>query len=319
MLFAGCSSGGPQSILDPAGPQAQQIEDLWWLFFTICTLVYVIVIAFLAVPIWRRHQGHSDSADRPLQITVGVATAATILILFVLAGASYSTGRALSELPTGDALIIRVTGRQWWWEITYPSATPSDTFTTANELHIPVGRAVVLELDSADVIHSFWAPNLTGKRDLIPGRPTSLAFRSDRPGTFRAQCAELCGVQHALMAMPVIADPPEAFEAWLSHQRSSAAQPQTDEQRRGQQIFLSRQCASCHRIQGTSAGATNGPDLTHIASRGTLAAGTLPNTREHLADWIRDPQQIKPGNKMPPVPLATEELDALLAYLLTLR
>lgn len=174
---------------------------------------------------------------------------------------------------------------------------------------------MVLELTSADVIHSFWAPNLTGKRDLIPGRPTSLAFRADRAGHYRVQCAEFCGLQHAHMAMDIVAEAGADFDAWRQRRRALAPPPESEQERHGQQVFLSRECVMCHRITGTSANATNGPDLAHIADRMTIAAGTLPNTRGHRAGWIVDPQAIKPGAKMPATQLSPDELQALLAYL----
>jgi cytochrome c oxidase subunit 2 len=238
-----------------------------------------------------------------------------VLVLFVLLVVDFSTDRALAALSGSQPLKIKVTGHQWWWEIRYDDPTPSQMVTTANELHIPTGQPVLLELASQDVIHSFWVPNLHGKKDLIPGYTTSLRLQADRPGVFRGQCAEFCGHQHAYMAFLVIAEPPEQFSAWLEAQRHPAEQPVNAMQQRGQRVFLSSSCVLCHSIGGSPAGGKAGPDLTHVASRQTLAAGTLPNTPGHLAGWIIDAPRIKPGAKMPPNSLAPEELHALLAYL----
>jgi cytochrome c oxidase subunit 2 len=191
--------------------------------------------------------------------------------------------------------------------------------TTANEIHVPVGRAVEFELTSVDVIHSFWAPNFHGKKDLVPGHPTTHWFKAERAGTFRGQCAEFCGMQHAHMRFVIVSEPPAEFNAWLDAQRQSAPAPQTDAQKRGQQVFLNSSCVLCHTVQGTPARGMVGPDLTHIAGRKMLAAGTMPNTEGHLGGWIIDPQQIKPGVRMPQNQLSAADLRALLDYLESLQ
>jgi cytochrome c oxidase subunit 2 len=218
-----------------------------------------------------------------------------------------------------NAVTIEVTGQQWWWQVRYLDPDPSKIFVTANEIHIPVGQPVTIKLRSTDVIHSFWVPNLVGKKDLIPGHDAVLWLQADKPGVFRGQCAEYCGLQHAHMAFWVVAEPPTRFAAWLNQQRGEAVQPSTSSEQRGQQVFLSSPCIMCHTIQGTPAGATVGPDLTHIASRSYIAAGTLPNTRGQLAGWIVDSQAIKPGNRMPPNSLNPDDLQALLDYLQSLK
>jgi cytochrome c oxidase subunit 2 len=190
---------------------------------------------------------------------------------------------------------------------------------TANEMHLPIGTPVVLKVTSRDVIHSFWVPNLQGKRDLIPGYTTAIWLQADRAGTFRGQCAEFCGLQHAHMALDVVAEPVADFERWLDRMRQPAAAIQTGDAQRGRELFMTYRCAGCHTVRGTEANGQIAPDLTHIASRPTLGAGTLPNTSAHLAAWIRDSQASKPGNQMPPNPLDQGNLDALLAYLSTLR
>jgi cytochrome c oxidase subunit II len=232
---------------------------------------------------------------------------------------SVATGRAVDSLRTSDALRIQVTGSQWWWDVHYDHPTPSLRVTTANEIHIPVGRPVAVSLLSTDVIHSLWIPNLQGKIDLVPGRLNELWLRADNAGVYRGQCAEYCGLQHAKMALVVVAEPPEQFERWLAANRAGAPAPATPEQERGKAIVESGPCAMCHKISGTLAGGRSAPDLTHIASRSTLAAGSVPNVREYLQRWIIDPQAMKPGNRMPASGLSQTELEAVLAYLETLK
>ena len=205
-----------------------------------------------------------------------------------------------------------MTGHQWWWEVNYENPVASRSFTTANEIHIPVGQPVVLKLTSQDVIHSFWVPNLHGKKDLIPGHASMTWLQADKPGTFRGQCAEFCGHQHAHMAFTVVAEPPEQFYAWYDGQTRPAVQPAGESQQRGRQVFLSSACVMCHTIQGTPAGATVGPNLTHVA-------GTLANNRGNLGGWVADSQEIKPGNHMPPNILRAEDLQSLLDYLESLK
>jgi cytochrome c oxidase subunit 2 len=197
--------------------------------------------------------------------------------------------------------------------------TPSDFATSPNELHIPVGVPIVLNVQSRDVIHSFWVPNLHGKRDLIPGETTRIWIQADTPGVYRGQCAEFCGHQHSNMSFFVVAEPMDAFQAWLQQQRRPAQEPTTDVQRRGREVFLQSPCVSCHTVRGTDAGSRFGPDLTHVAGRLAIAAGTLPNTRGHLAGWIADPQSVKPGTRMPPNGLSADDLQAVLSYVRSLR
>jgi cytochrome c oxidase subunit 2 len=306
-----------QSALEAAGPQAAHIERLWWLMFWVDAAVFVIVTALvLGAIFWRRAEPARDEA---LKVGVTIGVAVTVLTLFVLLVASVWTGRAVASLGAESAVTINLTGHQWWWEAEYEDSVASQRFRTANELHIPVGRPVVLKVTSHDVIHSFWVPNLHGKRDLIPGYTTAIWLQADRPGVYRGQCAEFCGLQHARMALYVTAESNTDFEKWKMKQRREAVQPSTDDERRGREVFLRATCTQCHTIRGTIAGATMGPDLTHLASRGTIAAGTLPNTRGHLAGWVTDAQSVKPGNKMPPNSLAPGDLQLLLTYLESLK
>ena len=307
-----------QSALHPAGPGAASISSLWWLMFWTCTIVYVLVMLALVFAV-RRRSGTEAPSERTLLRSVAGASAATIVILFGLLFASVVTGRAIGSLGSAEGLVVNVTGNQWWWDLEYHNPDPSLRVRTANELHIPVGRQVRMQLKSNDVIHSFWVPNLHGKMDLIPGRQTVLWLQADTPGVYRGQCAEYCGLQHAHMAFSVIAESPDAFERWLTAQRATAAPPVTPEQQRGLDVVERGPCAMCHTVRGTAAGGRTAPDLTHLATRSTIAAGTAANTRGYLAGWIVDPQHLKPGAKMPATGLSAEELQAVLAYLETLK
>jgi cytochrome c oxidase subunit 2 len=233
--------------------------------------------------------------------------------------ASIATDRALAGLALADSVPVRIVAHQWWWEITYDDASPQRVFATANELYVPVGRPVVATLESVDVIHSFWVPSLAGKKDLIPGRTATIEFRADVAGRYRGPCAEFCGWQHANMYLEVVAVPPAEFEAWAQAQRQPAPDPPDAKSRRGRELFLSGSCMMCHAIHGTTANARKAPDLTHVASRARLAAGRIPNTPSDLAAWIADPQRIKPGANMPAHPIPGEDLQALVAYLGTLK
>jgi cytochrome c oxidase subunit 2 len=225
----------------------------------------------------------------------------------------------MTGVPSKRPLTIEVVAHQWWWELQYKDSTPGGLFTTANELHVPVGQPVLLVLTSRDVIHSFWVPNLAGKKDLVPGRTQSWWFQADTPGVYRGQCAEFCGHQHAKMALLVVAEPLTDYQAWVRRSQQPAVTPSDPVAARGQQVFMNGTCVMCHAIQGTPARSRNGPDLTHLASRRTLAAATLENTRGALAGWIVDPQRVKPGTQMPPSQLSSQDLDALLTYLQTLK
>jgi len=320
---------GPHSALDPAGPQADHIGQLWNLFMTICTLVFVaVLVAFgFAIARGRRRADASTPPDlsslgrheRGPYRSVVAGVVISVLLLLVLLFASVTTDRALARLPLASALHLEVTGHQWWWEVRYDADPASGSFTTANEIHVPVGRPVIVTLKSDDVIHSLWVPNLAGKKDLIPGRTALLQFRADHVGIYRGQCAEFCGFQHAAMAFEVIADPPAQYQAWESRQRAEAAPPGEARAQRGQQVFLGSTCVMCHAIQGTTAMALKAPDLTHVGGRTTLAAGVLPNTAADMKRWIRDPQKIKPGTTMPASTLPDADLDALVAYLGSLQ
>jgi len=327
-LVAGAVHAVPaQSALEPAGPQAAHILSLWNLMLGLCTVVFVLVVAVAWIAVLRRRHGDAavaELADEPdrarlLTRTVGVATALSVVGLLALVVASVATDRALAGLPHEDALHIEITGHQWWWEVRYDDQDASKVFDTANEIHIPVGRTVALTLKADDVIHSFWVPNLHGKKDLIPGRTNTTMLRADAPGVYRGQCAEFCGYQHAWMGLLVVAEPPDAYARWEAAQRATPPEPSDATIAEGRRVFEGTTCAMCHAVQGTRANARRAPDLTHLASRRTLAAVALDNTPSNLAAWVQDPQRFKPGSNMPPVQLPPEQLGPLLAYLGSLQ
>jgi len=313
--------GGLQSALNPAGPPAAAIAAVTWVFFAVCAVVYVLVIAALLWAIARRRTDADDGPETSARLgrVVAGASVITIATVIVLTVVSVVAGRGLTAPATPGAITVDVVGRQWWWEFQYHGSNPSELVSSPNELHIPVGVPVVLTAISRDVIHSFWVPRLHGKRDLIPGIETETWIQADTPGVYRGQCAEFCGHQHARMAFHVVAEPMNEFQAWLARQRQAAPAPSSEVAQRGHDVFMRGTCATCHTIRGTSAGSRVGPELTHVASRRSIAAGTLASTRENLAEWIVNSQSIKPGNRMPPNPLPPDDLHALLTYLETLR
>jgi cytochrome c oxidase subunit 2 len=311
------------SVHAPHGPIAQLLDRLGDSMYWVSAVIWVLVTGALLWGVFRRltpgRQPDDPSGEPAARTAVTIALAGTAAILFVFLFFSYATGRAMTRRPPGEPLQIRVTGHQWWWEVEYRDSLPQHWVTTANEIHVPVGKPVVFELVSGDVIHSFWVPNLAGKVDLISGQENSLWLRADSAGVYRGQCAEFCGYQHAKMAFEVIAEPPDRFAQWLVRQRDTAATPTNSAAQHGQQVFLSNQCVMCHAISGTAAGSRIGPDLTHFASRRTIAAGSLANTAGNLMGWIADPQTIKPGSRMPATGLSPQDLAAVAAYLETLK
>ena len=254
-----------------------------------------------------------------LRRLIGYAVAGSTLLLFVLLFASFMADRAIASLPLGNAVRIDLVAHQFWWEARYDAQDPISTFATANELHVPVGRPVLIRLRADDVIHSFWVPSLAGKKDMIPGRESTIALRADVPGIYRGQCAEFCGYQHAHMALVVVAEAAADYDRWGSLQRRPAIAPSTPQQQRGLELVEQASCALCHTINGTRAQGRRALDLTHLASRQWLAAGTLPNTFAARADWIADPHKYKPGVNMPPLAVAPGDLAAISAYLGSLQ
>jgi cytochrome c oxidase subunit 2 len=316
--LASCS--GWQSALDPQGPQAEALAGIIWLFTIVCTVVFVLVMLVLAIALMRRHASRPDPLvtdarrEKRMLAVIGGAIGVTLLTVLALTAVSYSGQRFLFTKAQA-AVNITLTGNQWWWDIQYDDPRPDRTFVTANEIYVPVGEPVLLKLRSNDVIHSFWVPSLAGKMDLIPGQDNELQFTAARPGTYRGQCAEFCGYQHAHMGLLVVAVPKAEFDAWRDAQLKPAETPSDPERKKGQDIFLSKPCFMCHAVRGTPAGGRTAPDLTHIGSRKYLAAATLPMTRGSLGAWMVDPQSIKPGAHMPTMNLEPGEIEPLLSYL----
>jgi cytochrome c oxidase subunit II len=316
--LGGCQ--GWQSVLDAQGPAASSLARMFWIFVAVLATVWVLTMIALLLSLRRRRPADADplatdpGTERRMTITISVAVGLTLVTVISLTGLSYAAQKVLFAHKDG-ALTLLVTGRQWWWQITYEDAQPNRVFTTANEIHIPVGEPVLIKLESSDVIHSFWVPSLTGKIDAITGRQNQLQIQADRPGIYRGQCAEYCGLQHAHMGLLVVAESREDFERWREHQISSAIPPGDEERQRGMEVFLSKPCVMCHQIRGTDAGGKIAPDLTHVGSRHTIAAGTLETTRGNIAAWIVDPHGVKPGVNMPTIQLEPEEVQPLASYL----
>jgi cytochrome c oxidase subunit 2 len=290
---------------------------LWWLLLALGGVIYVAVIAFLAIALFRRRwQGGTEIGLRSgarIVLLAGIVMPA--LILLTVFGVTVATLNALSMPAIPERYTVHVIGHQWWWEVRYPHSQA----VTANEVHIPTGEPVRILISSEDVIHSFWVPQLHGKIDLVPGQTNEIWLQADSPGAYRGVCAEFCGVQHAKMGFLVIAEPLEQFDGWIEAQRQPAREPTDSLALRGQQLFLNSTCVNCHTVAGTHATGVLGPDLTHFASRRTLAAASLANNRGNLTGWIADPQHLKPGSFMPPSELTGSELQAMLAYLATLE
>lgn len=312
LVATACGQGSP-SALNPKGPAAGRIASVWWLMFGLAAAVYVVVGGLIVAAALRKPETEGEEGRR-LNISdnafiwVGGIIVPTI-ILAILAVVTVQSTRVLAK-PQPDALQIEVTGYRWWWEVRYPN----EGVVTANEVRIPAGRPIELMLESIDVLHSFWVPQLAGKGDLVPGQRNVLRLQADEPGQYRGQCAEYCGAQHAKMAFLVIAEPAADFERWVARQQRLPSGPANELEARGEVVFMSS-CSGCHTIRGTDARGEGGPDLTDFGSRRTLGAVSLPNTRANLAGWIVDSQSVKPENLMPPVYLEAEELNALVEYL----
>jgi cytochrome c oxidase subunit 2 len=288
----------------------------------IAVAVSIAVCALLLGALFRPRRGQGEEIERRgasvRWILIGGVFAPAVILVVAFALTVY-TQAGLARAPDASAPSIRVVGHRWWWEVLYAVDGRTQTVVTANEVHLPVGVPTRIELVSDDVIHSFWVPRLAGKTDLIPGQRNTMWMEAQAAGTYWGQCAEYCGVQHARMDLIVVAESRPDYDAWLARQREAAVAPSDSLASRGILVFSSAMCAACHAVRGADAHGTLGPDLTHLGSRRTLAAGTLPNTRGNLAGWIANAQSIKPGSLMPTIPLSADDSRALLAYLETLH
>lgn len=316
LALAAC--GGEQSALAPAGPHAADAAALWWTMFIAAGAILAFVTALALAATLRRRRGPSALSGERFVIVAGAALpgiALSALLVWVFWGTA-----ALIRPPGPEALRIQVVGKMWWWEVRYLNAQGEVDFVTANEIHLPVGRPALLELASADVIHSFWVPSLVGKIDLVPGHVNRWRVEAEKPVAMRGQCAEFCGLQHALMAFWTVAHEPAEFEAWRGKERAPAREPDDPFLRQGRETFLAYGCGACHAVRGTPAQGSVGPDLTHVGSRRSLAAGAFANHVGTLAGWIADADRLKPGNGMPSYKVLTgPELRALAAYLKSLE
>ncbi|MDT8757297.1 cytochrome c oxidase subunit II [Sphingomonas psychrotolerans] len=324
LTLGGC--GGFQSPIAPAGEQASSINSLFWLTIAVCGFMYLLVLGALGLSLWRawRRRGETaepsiNPADHGLSRTLVFWCGLILIGLTTLIVGSFLVDRTIAQARARDALEVRVTGHQWWWRIQYRDPATGGWIETANELHLPLGRTTRVSLGSADVIHSFWVPNIAQKLDLIPGRINLLDLTPTRAGWFRGQCAEFCGAQHAHMAFDVKVDTPQEFDGWLAAQARPASAPADPAASRGLAVVTGGQCAMCHAIRGTSAVGKAGPDLTHFGSRRSIAAGTLTMSRGAIQGWIAQPQALKPGTMMPPVALSPADSDAASRYLMGLR
>jgi cytochrome c oxidase subunit 2 len=317
LLLSAC---GRQSTLSPRSPGTHQISLLWWWMLAASVVVFLGAMVLLALAWWRRGTpglplfGEREEINRGLVLMFGIGIPiVTLTALFGVANI-YVIGNTEAPDPRTTTLRIDVIGHQWWWEIRYPGTQA----VTANEIHIPVNTRVNVVATTADVIHSFWVPQLARKIDMVPGRQNRVLLYASRRGTYRGQCAEFCGFQHANMGLNVVAQDASEYSAWLTSVARPALSPLGATAQVGKRTFMSSQCASCHQIRGTPAQALVGPDLTHLESRSTLAAGQIPNDPTHLAAWVSNPQGIKPGTRMPNLGLSQTQLRAIVAYLETL-
>jgi cytochrome c oxidase subunit 2 len=307
---------GIQSVAGNDGQQSALISHLFEIFLGVTAFFYLLVLIFL---FWAMLRRRDESREPALRRSLVVWVAVIALTLGGLTIASWFTDRGLADAADRPAVEITLIGHQWWWEVRYDYGDPSRIVVTANELHLPVGVPTHIRLQSTDVIHSLWIPNLAGKQDLIPGRSTDLSLLPLHEGVYRGQCAEFCGMQHAKMALDVIVESPAAFARWRAAGLVPAPPPTTALARAGLTLVTNGACASCHNIAGTNASGRIAPDLSHVAARRSIGAGALVMNHANLAGWIRNPQDAKPGNNMPAVPMSPHDLAAITAYLETLR
>lgn len=316
------------NILDPQGPTSEPIVVLWWVMLVVATVVFVAMLVLLAVSVVRRRRGEVADDRVAGEGFAGGGNLVTVLggivvpgvVVVGLMAATVTTTADVATVSGGgdgedDALTIEVTGHQFWYDVAYPDAD----VRIANEAHIPAGRAVEFQLGSADVIHTFWVPQLAGKTDMVPGERTSMRVQAEEPGEYRGFCTEYCGIQHARMQFVVVVHEPADFEAWLEERKQPPRSPEEESAQAGREVFFDAGCAECHTIEGVNQADGGFPDLTHLADRRTIGAGILENNRGNLGGWILDPQQHKPGNRMPPSNLGSGELNDLLDYLETLE
>lgn len=323
LALVGCQT--KNSTLNPGGPAAGRIASLEWAVLITFCVVSFIMWAWLFWAAVRKpgsletHEPWNEGGGQRWVAYGGFLFPGIVLFVFFVLGITW-----LSRFPVHAAMDIhpeiRVTGHQWWWEVQYLGEPPDHQFTTANEIHIPVGKPIDIELTTQDVIHSFWVPRLHGKVDLVNGQRNYIRIQADQPGNYQGQCAEYCGEQHAHMMLLVVAQPEEEYNAWLAQQRNPAPEPTDGEALHGRDVFMGAACAFCHSIRGTEAHGHVAPDLTHLASRQRIASNFLDNNRANLEAWVTHAQSLKPGNEMPDLTAFNgQDLRALVTYLQTLK
>lgn len=305
-------------VFHPASHAADRVARLGVFMVVLAGVIFVAVLAILVLATRRHRDRDPDAVDLSMRghgwLIYGGALMPTIVLSTVFVVSLWALGR-FPERASRE-LTVHVVAHQWWWEVLYTTDSVGDRITTADEIHIPVGQPVRVFLTSRDVIHSFWVPELQGKLDLIPGDTNDLRLAADKPGTYVGVCAEYCGLQHAHMAFRIVADPPADFARWLAAQRAPAAEPRDSLAMEGRQLFVSGPCAMCHTVSGTGAEGKVAPDLTHVGSRHTLAAGTLVNSLGNMEAWITDAQSLKPGAAMPTMTqFSGRQLRAVATYL----
>ena len=323
--LVGCDSRSPQSWVNPQGPYASAIYDLFLPIFITAVVVFVVVQGLIVYSVFkfRERPGGPPAQQFHGNLTIELtSTIITALVFIVVLAMTVNTQRVLSaplETPPADAIRVKAIGHQWWWEFEYQDSG----FVTASDMVIPTGTTVIVEVTAADVIHAFWVPMLTGQVAGIPGRTNHIWLKSEKDGTYAGVCNQFCGIQHALMRYAAISVPRPEFDAWVERQRMApvtpVSSPNADQslvlQAKGAQLFAAGACKTCHMIRGTDAIGKVGPDLTHFSSRTSIASKTLPSTVENVKAWLRNPQAVKPGTIMPNLNLKEEDIDALTAYL----
>jgi cytochrome c oxidase subunit 2 len=315
VFLTACATSNPGNALVTAGPAAEMEAVLYNLIYWIAIAVFVVVEAILLWTVIRFRRRANDGIPAQTHGHTGLEIGWTIipfLILAYIAIPTLTTIQSATAAPTGpDVIKVKVIGHQWWWEFQYPELG----VVTSDELHIPVGQKIDLQIESADVIHSFWVPKLGGKVQAIPNQHNTTWIQADQAGVFQAQCFQLCGISHANMRFIVVAEPKDAFQAWTRNQIAPAAKPASADGQKGAQVFATGACIGCHTIAGTAAAGKVGPNLTHIGSHQTLAGAIMPNTPEQLGMWLHNPPGVKPGSLMPNLNLSDDQVKSLVAYL----
>jgi cytochrome c oxidase subunit 2 len=308
----------PGSIFSPVGPHARAISDLFVITLWICAGIFAAVAGLVGYSLvrYRWREGEADpvqlAGNKRIEIIWTAIPCAIVLVLFGLTVHAMEKSDPPASPGEPDLIVI---GHQWWWEI----RSPKWGFVAANEIHIPVGQPISVRLETTDVLHEFWVPQLTRKMTTVPRAGNHVWMHAEKAGVYQGVCSEFCGTQHAWMRFEVIAEPPEKFAQWVAHQSKPAVAANTGNGARGHEIFRELTCVNCHAIQGVAEKSTAGPDLTHIASRRFLGAGVIPNTPDNLRRWLVNPQSVKPGVLMPNFQLSQEQLDHLVAYFDTLK